>query len=693
MNVQPEFVATACPHDCPSTCALEVERLSADTIGRVRGAAENTFTDGVICAKVARYAERIHHPDRLTQPLRRVGEKGSDDFVPISWDEAMDEVAEQFNRAEQNLGSETILPYYYAGTMGLVMRDGINRLTHLKKYSKMYGTICNTLAQNGFLAGTGKLVGTDPREMAEADLITIWGANPVHTNVNIMTHATKARKKRGTKIAVIDVYETATMKQADIKICLRPGTDAAFALAVMHILFRDGYADRAYLEKYTDAPKELEAHVQAKTPEWAAQITGVPIAEIEAYAKLIGTTPKSFTRLGYGFTRSRNGAVSMHAALCISTVTGSWQYKGGGAFYSNNAIYPWDKSLIEAPEAYDPSIRMLDQTRIGPILIGDPDALMGGPPVTAMIVQNTNPMMIAPDSNKVNAGFARDDLFVCVHEQFMTETAKMADIVLPATMFLEHDDVYQGGGHQHVLLGPKVVEGPALCRSNHELICDLAKRLGVSHPTFEISALELIDQTLQKSGMGDVESLRENRWIDMQPDFDDAHYLNGFGHEDGKFRFKPKWGEVKPQGFAAAGGPAAMPEIADYWPVTEEATDDKPFRLVTAPARNYLNSSFTETPTSQKKEDRPSVKIHSVDANQLGIADGDIVCLGNDRGEVRIHVECFDNMRRGVVIVESIWPNAAFIDGLGINALTGSDRISPSGGGAFHDNNIWIKAA
>ncbi len=693
MNAKPEIVASVCPHDCPSTCALEVERLDDVTIGRVRGAAGNSYTDGVICAKVARYAERVHHPDRLTQPLRRTGAKGSGEFEQISWQAALDEVAEKFIRAEQRLGSETVLPYYYAGTMGLLMRDGINRLTHLKKYSKMYATICTTLARNGFVAGTGKLMGTDPREMSESDLIVIWGANPVHTNVNVMSHAAKSRKNRGSKIAVIDVYETATMKQADIKICLRPGSDGAFACALMHILFRDGHADRDYLRRYTDCPDDLERHLAEKTPEWAARITGLPVGEIEAFAKLIGETERCFFRLGYGFTRSRNGVVNMHAAVSVPTVAGHWQHPGGGAFYSNADIYPWDNTLLEAPELYDRSVRMLDQTRIGPVLTGEQDALNGGPPVTAMLIQNTNPMVVAPDSNKVHAGFARDDLFVCVHEQFITETAKMADIVLPATMFLEHDDIYQGGGHQFVQLGPKIIEAPGECRNNHQVIQELASRLGVEHPSFAMTPLEIIDWTLKASGLGDVESLRADRWRECQPSFDEAHYLNGFAHPDGKFHFKPNWAGLGPHGFAAAGGPEAMPSLPDHWPVIEEATAEHPFRLVTAPARNYLNSSFTETPTSIRNEARPTVKLHSADAAQLAVTDGDLVTLGNRRGQVTLHVELFDKLRPGVVISESVWPNHAFVGGIGINALTGADRVSPTGGGAFHDNSVWIKPA
>ncbi|MBT6983512.1 MAG: molybdopterin-dependent oxidoreductase, partial [Rhodospirillaceae bacterium] len=285
----------------------------------------------------------------------------------------------------------------------------------------------------------------------------------------------------------------------------------------------------------------------------------------------------------------------------------------------------------------------------------------------------------------------RDDLFTCVHEQFMTETAQAADIVLPATMFMEHDDVYQGGGHQFITLGPKVVEAPGECRSNLDVINALGKRLGAEHPGFEMNALELIDWTLQKSGWGDVENLRKERWIDCQPEFDDAHYINGFAHPDGKFRFAPKWAQVLPHGFDTNSLTSKMPALPDHWPVIEDATAEMPYRLVTAPARSYLNSTFSETPSSIAREGKPTVMIHPDDAADLGVVDDDIVKLGNNRGVVPIAVEIFDGLQRGVVVVESIWPNAAFEGGKGINALTGADPVAPVGGAAFHDNRIWIK--
>ncbi|MBM3355826.1 MAG: molybdopterin oxidoreductase family protein, partial [Betaproteobacteria bacterium] len=588
-----------------------------------------------------------------------------------------DLAAEGLLAAERRHGPQAVWPYYYAGTMGLVMRDGIHRLRNVKRYSGQYSTICVTPAWTGYIAGTGKLAGADPREMARSDCVVIWGTNPAHTQVNVMTHAVRARKERGAKIVHVDVYRNATSEAADMAIILRPGTDGAFACAVMHVLFRDGMADRDYLERYTDAPRELEAHLAAKTPQWAARITGLPVPEIEAFARLVGRTPKTYFRLGYGFSRNRNGAVNMHAALCIAAVTGAWRHEGGGAFHNNGAIYHWNKTMIEGLDALDPAVRVLDQSRIGAVLTGDAGALKGGPPVEALLVQNTNPMMVAPDLNAVHRGFAREDLFVCVHEQFMTETAKMADVVLPATMFTEHDDLYQGGGHQHIMLGPRVVDAPEGCRSNHEVICALAKRLGATHPGFDMSVRELIDWTLVNSGWRGIAELEREKWFDVQPAFEAAHYLNGFAWPDGKFRFKADWAGVRPQGFGPAEG---LPTLPDHHEAIEKPTAELPFRLATSPARNFLNSSFTETRSSVKREGRPTVLVHPSDAARAGVTDGARVRLGNPRGTVLVHARLFDGLREGVLVVEGIWPNASFEEGIGINALTGADPIGPVGG-------------
>lgn len=686
-----EIRHSTCPHDCPSACALDIEVVEGRSIGRVRGSKKQTYTAGVVCAKVARYAERIHHPERLMYPMRRTGPKGSGQFARISWDEALDEIGHRFNAAERDFGAESIWPYYYAGTMGLVMRDGLNRLTHVKKYSRFYSTICANVARVGYAVGTGKIAGVDPREMALSDLVVIWGTNPVNTQVNVMTHAARARKERGAKIAAVDIYDNETMKQADIKIILRPGTDGAFACGVMHVLFRDGYADRAYMDKYTDCPAELEAHLKTRNPEWASAICGVPVSEIEAFAKLVGETKRAFFRLGYGFTRSRNGATQMHAALCIPAVTGAWQYEGGGAFFNNYALWHFDESIIEGHDAIDKTTRALDQSQIGRILTGDAEALHGKGPIKAMLIQNTNPMTVAPEQALVAQGFAREDLFVAVHEQFMTETAQMADIVLPATMFMEHDDLYYGGGHQHISVGAKLIDPPGECRSNHQVLQALAPRLGAKHPGFEMSSRELIDATLKLSDHGDIAALEADLWRDLQPDFRTAHYLDGFAHADRKFHFKADW--AHPPFGLMMGEFDKMPSLPDHWAVIEHTDQAHPFRLATSPSRSFLNTTFNETPSSQAREGKASVMIHPMDAAALDIADGDAVTLGNARGETTLVATLFDGVRRGVLIAESVHPNKGHIGGRGINMLTGADAIAPIGGAAFHDNKVWIRKA
>jgi anaerobic selenocysteine-containing dehydrogenase len=680
---------SVCPHDCPSVCALEIERIvdhrgDRGRLGKVRGSERNPYTAGVICAKVARYAERFHHPDRLAQPLRRIGAKGFGSFAPIAWDDALDEVAEAFARATQRYGAQTVWPYYYAGTMGLVQRDGINRLRHVMGYSGWHSTICVMLSDVGWKAGHGKRWGVTGEEMVHSDLIVIWGTNPVNTQVNVMTHVARARKARGARLVVVDPYRSNTAALADMHLALRPGTDGALACAVMHVLFRDGHADRAYLARYADDAAELEAHLASRTPEWAARITGLPVEQIEEFARLYGETPRSYLRLGFGFTRSRNGAANMHAASCLPVVTGAWQHEGGGALYNQGDLYHWDKTVLEGLDRLDPKIRLLDQSRIGPVLVGDPQDLRDGPPVTALIIQSTNPMAVAPELGKVHEGFSRDDLFVCVHEQFMTETARMADIVLPATMFLEHDDIYQASGHTRIQIARKIFEPYAECRSNHFVICALAERLGARHPGFGMTEWQLIDDILQRSGWPGAQTIDEAGGWDALPDYETAHHLNGFPTPTGRFQFKPDWQKLGPDH-------ARMPKLPDHFAIIDEISEEHPFRLVAAPARHYLNTSFTEMPTSRRKEGRPTALINPDDAARLDIEDGDPVRLGNQRSSVLVHAAIRAGQQPGIVVVESIWPNEAFVEGIGINALISAEAAPPNGGAAFHDTAVWLR--
>jgi anaerobic selenocysteine-containing dehydrogenase len=326
----------------------------------------------------------------------------------------------------------------------------------------------------------------------------------------------------------------------------------------------------------------------------------------------------------------------------------------------------------------------MDMSRVGAVLTGERSELGDGPAVHAMLIQNCNPVTVAPDSNKVRRGFAREDLFVAVHEQFMTETARRADVVLPATMFLEHDDLYQAGGHSHIQIGPKLIDPPGECRSNHALIQALAGRLGARHAGFGMTAMELIDATLRASGWPGAATVMQERWIDAEPPFEESHFLTGFGHA-GKFRFAPDWAAIGPHH-------AGMPALPDQMDNIDAARPEAPFRLVAAPARQFLNTSFTEMASGRRREGRPTVLIGAADAARLGVAEGGRVRLANARGAVVVHARVAEGMRPGVLVVEGIWPDECFVGGLGINALTSDDPAPPAGGAVFHDTAVWAEA-
>lgn len=679
-----QILKTVCPHDCPSVCPLEVVKTSENRIAKVKGASDNPYTAGVVCGKVARYAERIHHPERLLYPLKRVGPKGSGQFERISWQEALDTVEQAFKKAEADYGAESIWPYQYGGTMGYVMRDGVNRLRHVKKYSNMQGTFCVALANPGWNAGVGAKYGPNALEMEKADVIVIWGTNAVSTQIHVMTHALKG-VKNGAKLIVVDPYKNKTAEKADLHIPLRPGTDGAFAAAVMHVLFRENYADRAYMKQYTDHPEAFERHLDDKTPEWAEKITGVAAHTIETFARLYGSTKKSFIRVGYGMSRTRNGAVNMHAVSCLPSVTGAWKVEGGGALYGQSGLTRnFNMDLINGTPYLDPSVRTLDMSVIGDVLLGDAKALQNGPPVKAMLIQNTNPMAVAPETNKVKKGFLRDDLFLCVHEQFMTETAQMADIVLPATMFMEHDDIYSASGHARFQAARKIIDAPGECRSNHEVICELAKRLGASDRGFEMTAHEIMEETLSKNGLPSSGKILAQTGFDLDPGFEESHFLNGFPQGDGKFHFKVDWSKYGPHS-------QGMPEFPDHWQVTDEVSEEKPYRLVTAPAQNFLNSSFGETKSSRIKEKQPQALIHQKVLQKLGVQTGELVRIGNERGSVLLCAVGVEGQHPDTIVVEGIWPNSAFIEGVGINSLTSAKPGFPNNGAAFHDTSIWLR--
>ena len=640
----------------------------------------------MICAKVSKYAERTHHPDRLTRPLRRTSAKSTPpSFEPVSWDAALELLTAKFSQAAKEHGAESVWPYYYGGTMGLVQRDGIIRLANAFGFSGLKKTFCVQIAYDGWQAGTGALRGTDPRELADSDLIILWGCNAAATQINVMHHVSKARK-RGARLVVIDPYQTPTAKIADLHIAPRPGTDGALACAVMHLLFKRNRVDREYLDQYTDKPRDLEHHLENRDPIWASKISDVPASEIETLAQWYGETNSSFIRLGIGFSRSRNGAANIHAVSCLPALTGAWKYKGGGALLSTGGSFHIDDTLIMGLDQSASKARVLDMSEIGRVLTGDRDALKGGPPIKAMLIQNTNPMLVAPELGKVREGFLREDLFTCVHEQFMTETAELADLVLPATCFVEHDDIYRSYGQTFLQIANKIIDPPAECRSNHSLVCELALRLGSDYRGFKMSEKELITETLALSDYPAPTEFTRKHFLDCAPVYEDAHFLNGFDWPDGKFRFSPDWSSIGPRG-------GEMPTFPDHWDVIDQADANHPLRLVAAPSRGYLNSTFNQSPSSIRREKKPWLKIHPDTAGRYNLVNGRLAIIGNHRGSVTVTVNTLDRIQPDTVVVEGIWPATAFPEGIGINVLISSEPAAPNGGAVFHDTAVWVRPA
>lgn len=688
-GVPSQRLRSVCPHDCPSVCALDVQVLDGQRIGKVHGAKDHSYTRGVICAKVSRYAERIHHESRLMRPMmRRSGtSKGAAArFEAVSWDSALDRICENFESIRQEHGGEAIWPFHYAGTMGLVQRDGLDRFRRAYGTSRQHSTYCVAISDAGFKAGTGIKNGSDARLMHKSELVVVWGGNPVNTQVNVMHHLAQARRENNARFVVVDPYRTRTAEKADMHLMLKPGTDAALACAVMHVMFEQGLADLEYLSEYTDLSDEFRQHLHQRTPAWASKITGLPESQIVEFARLYGSTRRSFLRIGYGFSRSRNGAVNMHAVSCLPAVSGAWQYEGGGALYGNASIYALDRSRIQGLDI-PCNTRILDQSRIGRILTGESSTLQSGPGIRALFIQNTNPAVVAPETRLVLEGLSRTDLFTVVHEHFMTETAEYADVILPATMFMEHDDIYTASGHTHLQIGPRLIEPPGECRSNHQVLQALAERLELTHAGFRDSEREIIEHLLAASGLPDFDTVREAGGLDCaHQHFEDANFLNGFGTPDKRFHFAPDWSTVGPNS-------AGMPRFPDHWPVIDEPSEACPFRLVAAPARQFLNTSFSETESSRRMEKRPLARIHPQDLHQQGIGDGERVTLGNNQGQVGLQAMAFDGVPPGTIVVESLWPNRYFDGGLGINTLISSEPAQPDGGAVFHDTAVWLRAA
>jgi anaerobic selenocysteine-containing dehydrogenase len=676
-----------CPHDCPDTCVMTVDVENGRAVG-IGGDPDHRFTAGFLCAKVNQYLDRVYSPDRLLHPLRRVGAKGEGRFERISWDEALDAVADGFRRAIASDGPQSILPYSYAGNMGLLSYGSMDRRFFGALGATLLDrTICASAGTAGLRATVGRSIGFDPEMVVEARLVVAWGANIVSSNVHFWPFVEEARR-RGARLVTIDPYRSRTAEKSDQHIAPYPGTDGALALSMMHVIFREGLEDRDYLDRYTQGARELAERVSSWSPARASAVTGVPADVIEAFAREYATTQPSAIRANYGLNRHAGAGMAVRTIACLPAVTGAWRHVGGGLLLSASGTFPVDTAALERPDLVPPGTRTINMSTLGEAL--DP-AL--DPPVKALYVYNSNPAAVAPDQGSVHAGLRREDLFVVVHDLFQTDTVDFADIVLPATTTLEHYDLHKAYGHLYLSLSRPAIAPVGESKPNTEVFRLLAARMGLDHPSLRETDEQMARQALlwkhpHLSGI-DFERLEREGTVRLGvPDRFAPFAEGGFPTPSGKC-------ELLSPGLAAQG----LDVLPDYVPPREGPTSNPeqaaryPLAFISPPAHHFLNSTFSAQPVFVRRESEPFLTIHPQDAAARGITDGQAVVTFNDRGSFEAKARVSDAARPGVVVGLSIWWAKMCPGGRNANAVT-SQRLTDMGGGAtFYDVLVDVRPA
>ncbi|MEO5334258.1 MAG: molybdopterin-dependent oxidoreductase [Magnetococcus sp. YQC-5] len=665
---------SVCPLDCPGACALKIS-IEEDRLVSIEGNPEHPCTQGVICGKVARYHE-IQTGPRIATPMIRTGPKGMGSFQAISWDDALDHVATKLQAIMTQWGPEAVWPFFYGGTMGVIQRRAYARLTTRAGFSGMETTICYSIGWAGWRAGVGLALGPDPSEMAESDLPILWGINAAATHLSLMTFVKRARQQ-GARLVVVDPYRNHTARLSDLHLAPRPGTDAALATAVMHVLLEEGLADAEYLARYTDFNPEVQRHLETRSPTWAAAITGLEANQIREFARLYGQAKAPFIRIGLGMSRQNNGAVNVHAVSCLPAMTGAWTKQGGGALFATGGAFHLSNQPLPPASSGTPSPRTLDMSRLGELLT-DPHL---SPPIAALLISHANPAGSCPNLQRVWHGLAREDLFTVVHEQVMTDTARFADVLLPATTFLEHEDLYKSYGQYTLQHAGPLLPPYGQARCNHDLVNALALRLGFTDEPFQLDTAATIRRVLEESGVPDWTSWGKS-WLDCSPTWRERHFLDGFPKPDGRFRFRPEWPR------------SDMPPLPDHWPVNRRDDPKEarayPLDFMTPPAMEVLNTTFTHSSTVMKRRGSPKLWINPADAMTRAIDDGDLVAVFNGQGKLTMTAYVTEKVRPGLTLCESNWPASAFPEGISLNALTHSQPTAPDGGPAFHDNRVEV---
>jgi anaerobic selenocysteine-containing dehydrogenase len=670
------IIKGACPHDCPDTCALEVHVREGVAL-KVTGAAAHGPTAGVLCTKVARYTERVYHPERLLHPLRRIGAKGEGRFERISWEEAIETIAHRLGSiAAQN--PEQILPYSYAGTMGLVQGESMAaRFFHRLGASRLDRTICASAGTAGHTVTLGSRIGMDMELAESARLIIFWGCNAITSSVHFWARA-QAAKRQGAHLIAIDPYRSLTAEKCHEHIAPLPGTDGALALGLMHVLIRDDLIDHDYVARHTLGFEELCERVQGYDPERVGALCSLDPAVIESLAHRYGTTRPSLIRANYGMQRARGGGMAMRNVACLPALVGAFRDAAGGILLSTGGQFKIDERALGRPDLLGGRTpRIINMTTIGRAL------LASEPPVRALIVYNSNPVAIAPDSQRVHRGFAREDLFTVVLEQFQTDTADYADIVLPATTQLEHFDVIKPYGHYYLVANNPAIAPLGEARPNTEIFRTLARAMGFTEPCFEDS-----DEMLAQAALGntDLESLRSAGWVRVGPPSGTARFAaGGFDTPSGKVEFRSQ--------SAAELGLDPLPDyIAPLEHAGSELARRYPLAMISPPARHFLNSSFVNVTSLRASEGEPWLDIHPEDAAARGIVDESYVRVFNDRGSLELRARVTERARRGLVVALSVWWRKLTRDGKNANELTSSETLTDMGRAPlFYDCRVEVE--
>jgi anaerobic selenocysteine-containing dehydrogenase len=694
-------VKNVCPHDCPDTCGLVVTVKDGRAIS-IKGDPDHPFTDGFLCQKVARYLDRVYHPGRLQYPMKRVGRKGEGRFERITWDEAIQLITERFRSIAHSAdGPQAILPYSYAGTMGKLQGSSLDRrFFHRLGASLLDRTICATAGAVGCDITLGTRAVIDSEAVIHSRYIINWGSNTSVTNSHLWAIMFRARKS-GAKIVTIDPHKSKTAQKSDWWIPLRPGTDGALALGMMHILFRDGKQDQDYLERYSLGWQQLRDRVlNDYTPEKVSQITGIPVPDIETLTREYANARTErggpgFIRLNYGVQRHGGGGMAVRNITCLPAITGDWRYPGGGALLSTSRMSPFNSHALERPDLIPPGTRTINMVQLAEALAGE----LSGPPVKAMYVYNSNPAAVNPDQAKVLYGLKREDLFTVVHELFHTDTVDYADVVLPATSQLEHFDIHNAYGHYYIQVNPPAIAPLAECKSNNEVFRLLAKAMQFETNLFSATDEELAQESLQLNGSTKhypprtafdgitFERLLQGGPVRLNLPHDHAPFAEGkFDTPSGKCEFYSD--RLKQMGLDPI--PTYIPPHED--PLTRlDLSARYPLQMICPPEPAFLNSSFVNVDALRATAREPRVEIHPQDATPRGITTGDTVRIFNDRGSFIARAQVGETVQLGTVVSFGVWWNKYTEDGVNCNTTTSTALTDLGGGATFFDNLVQVE--